>query len=369
MVPGGAPHLLAMAVLAAVAGGLAAVERKGALQLMLSRPIVLAPVMGWLLGDAEGGLLLGVPLELLFLGGVNLGGSLPDNESLLAAALTALVVPAGLAARTGVDPPLAALGLALVFPLALVGRRMERASELRNLQLLAVAQKRSEAGDIEAARVNLRGLLLPFGASAGISALAVLAPPVLSSAPATSRTATPAPFGGARHALWAGAAGGGGKGGRSRERGRGSACRPSRARWVRPSRRWAMDFSGWRSGPPLRWPPPPPRRTWGWPASRSFSRSTTRCTSRRGSGCSRWGIRGARAWWRRSGRRISPAGRRCSRRPARCWPARWRRGRCSRPDCRGGRFMRCWSLRPWWRRSRFCRGSAWRDRSISLYCS
>ena len=31
-------------------GGLAAVERKGALQLMLGRPIVLAPLLGWALG-------------------------------------------------------------------------------------------------------------------------------------------------------------------------------------------------------------------------------------------------------------------------------------------------------------------------------
>src|SRR5438105_7738379 len=161
MIPGGAPHLLALALLAALAGGLAAVERKGALQLMLSRPLVLAPVMGWMLGDAHGGLVLGVPLELLFLGGVNLGGNLPDNESLLAGALTALVVPAGLAARSGVDPPLAALGLALVFPLALFGRSLERASEVRNSQLLDEALARAAKGDPAAARVNLRGLLLP----------------------------------------------------------------------------------------------------------------------------------------------------------------------------------------------------------------
>src|SRR5438105_5226652 len=161
MIPGGAPHLLALALLAALAGGLAAVERKGALQLMLSRPLVLAPVMGWLLGDAEGGLMLGVPLELLYLGGVNLGGSLPDNESLLAGTVTSLVVPAGMAARTGVDPPLAALGLVLLFPLALFGRSLERASERRNGLLLEEALARAAKGDPSAARVNLRGLLLP----------------------------------------------------------------------------------------------------------------------------------------------------------------------------------------------------------------
>src|SRR5438270_6676448 len=177
--PGGVLHLLALAAMAAVLSGLAAIERKGAFQLMLSRPLVLAPVLGWAMGDARGGLILGVPLELLFLGGVNLGGNIPDNESLLAGALTAMVVPAGLAAGTGVDPPLAALGLALLFPLALFGRRMERAAEERNLQLLAEALRRAQNGDLQPARVNLRGLLLPFGASAGVCAACVLASPLL----------------------------------------------------------------------------------------------------------------------------------------------------------------------------------------------
>lgn len=177
--PGGAVQLFVLAGVAALIGGLSAVERKGAFQLMLSRPLVLAPVLGWALGDAHGGLVLGVPLELLFLGGVNLGGSLPENESLLAAGLTSLVVPAGVAAHAGVDAPLAALGLALVFPLAALGRRLERASERRNAVLMDEALARVQAGDSGAARVNLRGLLLPFGASAGICALGVLLSPLL----------------------------------------------------------------------------------------------------------------------------------------------------------------------------------------------
>src|SRR5438132_1483093 len=200
------PHLVVLAGVAALIGGLSAIERKGALQLMLSRPLVLAPVMGWALGDAQGGLLLGVPLELLFLGGVNLGGSLPDNESLLAAALTAMLVPAGMAARTGVDPPLAALGLALLFPLALFGRRLERAQELRNLKLLAEAEARAARGDPEPARANLRGLLLPFAASAGICALAVLVSPLFGRVRAGCGPAVLASLEGGWHAVWAVAA-------------------------------------------------------------------------------------------------------------------------------------------------------------------
>ena len=55
---GGAPHLFFLAAVAALIGGLSAIERKGAFQLMLSRPIVLAPILGWGMGDAQGGLLL-----------------------------------------------------------------------------------------------------------------------------------------------------------------------------------------------------------------------------------------------------------------------------------------------------------------------
>src|SRR4051812_2473903 len=130
--PGGAPHLFALAAIAALIGGLAAVERKGAFQFMLSRPIVLGPLLGWALGDARGGLLLGVPLELLFLGGVNLGGNLPDNESLLAGALTSMVVPAGMGGRARDPPPPAALGGAPRFPPAVLGRRLGRPPELRH---------------------------------------------------------------------------------------------------------------------------------------------------------------------------------------------------------------------------------------------
>jgi mannose/fructose/N-acetylgalactosamine-specific phosphotransferase system component IIC len=171
-------RLLPSAIVAVVAG-LAAVERKGAFQLMLSRPLVLSPVLGLLLGDGRAGLLLGVPLELLFLGGVNLGGNLPDNETLLAAALTAAVVPAGAALGSGVDPALAALGLILLFPLAFYGRKIERAAEQRNAVIAAEAIARVQAGDTSATWLNLQGIFLPFGSTFAICALALLFSPVL----------------------------------------------------------------------------------------------------------------------------------------------------------------------------------------------
>jgi hypothetical protein len=116
------------------------------------------------------------------------------------------VVPAGLAAGTGVDPALAAIALALLFPLALFGRRLERASELRNAQLLEEAVARVERGDATAARVNLRGLLLPFGAAAAICALGVLASPLLAYLRVRCGPVALYALEGAWHALWAVAA-------------------------------------------------------------------------------------------------------------------------------------------------------------------
>jgi PTS system mannose-specific IIC component len=196
-------ELFGTAAIAAVIGGLAAVERKGAFQLMLSRPIVLAPLLGWALGDPRGGLVLGVPLELIFLGGVNLGGSLPDNETLLAAALTSAVVPAGIAAGTGVDAPLAALGLALLYPLAVAGRRLDRQTERYNAHLSEVALARAASGDGRAARSNLRGLLLPFAVTASICFACAALSPFLGIARSACSPRLATGLTGAWHAVWA----------------------------------------------------------------------------------------------------------------------------------------------------------------------
>src|SRR5205807_886942 len=121
-------------------------------------------------------------------------------------ALTAMVVPAGLATRTGVDGPLAALGLALLLPLALFGRRLDRASEERNTQLMEEALSRAARGDPCAAQVNLRGLLLPFGAAAGICALGVLASPLVALARLKCGALALPALEGSWHVVWAVAA-------------------------------------------------------------------------------------------------------------------------------------------------------------------
>lgn len=154
-------------LLLGLVAGLAAVERKGFLQAMLSRPVALAPAVGLVLGDLRGGLLLGPPLELLWLGAVNLGAALPANEALGAAAVAGGAVLAGRALGTGVTPAVALLAVVACAPLALVGRRADALVERWNEWLAARAEVLLELGDARGAmRENLYGLLLPFAVAA-----------------------------------------------------------------------------------------------------------------------------------------------------------------------------------------------------------
>ncbi len=143
--------------------GFAAVERKGFLQAMLSRPIALAPLAGLALGDAAGGLAVAPPLELFWLGAVNLGAALPIHEALGTAAIAGGAVLAGRALGTGVTPAVAILAVLLCAPLAVLGRKTDRLVEVENERLAARAEHELACHHAHAAvRQNLYGLVLPF---------------------------------------------------------------------------------------------------------------------------------------------------------------------------------------------------------------
>ena len=50
--------------------------------LMLNRPLVLAPIVGLILGDLHQGILMGAAIELIFLGVVSIGGSTPSDANM-----------------------------------------------------------------------------------------------------------------------------------------------------------------------------------------------------------------------------------------------------------------------------------------------
>jgi len=161
-------------VAAAVVGGLVAVERKAFLQAQLSRPIVLGPLLGWILGDPVGGLVVGAPLELLWMGAANLGAALPQHETAAAAAIVSSAVAAG-SEGTGVTGTLACLAFAIFAPLAIAARRVERVGERLNERALCRAERWLDDGEPErAVREHLSNLWRPFVALGALVGAAVV---------------------------------------------------------------------------------------------------------------------------------------------------------------------------------------------------
>lgn len=107
-----------------LAGGLLSLDRTAALQTMVSRPIVAAPVIGYILGNLPAGLLVGALLELIFIGDVPVGRYIPVHEtdlSVTVAAMTITIIDAmGLNAGEGSGWLPAAGGAASALPLSLV---------------------------------------------------------------------------------------------------------------------------------------------------------------------------------------------------------------------------------------------------------
>jgi mannose/fructose/N-acetylgalactosamine-specific phosphotransferase system component IIC len=168
---------------------LAQAERKGVLQAMISRPLVLGGLLGWALGDVTSGLLLAVPLELLWLGGINVGANLPDHE----VAGTGAVVGGAILAAGGepMSYELATLALVVVAPLATVGRRLDGRIEKGNVALIGRTRARLDEGRASGS-LNLAGLLLPSLSAAGVAVagallLALVLPLAVGALPAPAR--------------------------------------------------------------------------------------------------------------------------------------------------------------------------------------
>ncbi len=86
--------ILLKAVLLSLVGGVLSLDRIAAFQTMVSRPIVAGPLIGYLLGNAGAGLMVGVTLELLLIGDLPVGTYVPVHETGLAVLVTAITVTA-----------------------------------------------------------------------------------------------------------------------------------------------------------------------------------------------------------------------------------------------------------------------------------
>ncbi len=86
--------MLTQIVILSLVGGLLCLDRIF-LQTMLSRPIVMAPVVGLLLGDSYTGLIIGAIFELFWIDRAPIGIYIPPNDSVASAFAAALAILAG----------------------------------------------------------------------------------------------------------------------------------------------------------------------------------------------------------------------------------------------------------------------------------
>jgi PTS system mannose-specific IIC component len=137
---------------------LVGLDRVAVLQCMISRPLVAAPLTGWLLGIPQAGFEAGILLELLWLGRLPVGAVVPPDDTQVAIGATALALTMEqLLGLHGL--PAVILCVLVAIPLGKVGQYADtRARQANNrlAQMAAVAAAAGDARRIE--RLHLSGL-------------------------------------------------------------------------------------------------------------------------------------------------------------------------------------------------------------------
>lgn len=134
-------------VAALLVGAAVNVERKAFGPFMISRPLVVGPLMGAVAGNVTAGLLVAVPLELYFLSSASYGAAPPPHETIAALFASAFVV------STPGEPGPAVLACAVfaALPLSVAGRALEARLERHNVVLVERAEAALARGEVSRA--------------------------------------------------------------------------------------------------------------------------------------------------------------------------------------------------------------------------
>ena len=167
-------NMLAHSMIVSVTGGALLLDRTAAFQTMVSRPLVAAPLIGWVLGNPLMGLAIGVVLEIIFIGDPPVGSHIPVNETALAVVITSVTATAldaggspglhevryfGITGALLLLPPL----LLVVVPLNMIYQRADALTRRLNAGFFYAAARSLEEGvPVSLMKENLKGLLLFF---------------------------------------------------------------------------------------------------------------------------------------------------------------------------------------------------------------
>ena len=110
-------------VLVSLCGSLFCLDRVF-IQLMISRPVVIAPLVGFLLHNPYAGLIIGALIELIWLDRLPIGTYIPPNDSIAAVTATAIAAIAG-PQLGGVSPEIIALSVLIGIPCGLIAKQVD----------------------------------------------------------------------------------------------------------------------------------------------------------------------------------------------------------------------------------------------------
>ncbi|HPL97934.1 MAG TPA: PTS sugar transporter subunit IIC [Smithellaceae bacterium] len=142
--------MLAKIIIISFAGSLMCLDRIF-IQTMISRPIVIAPVTGLILGDPYTGLMIGAILELFWMDRVPIGIYIPPNDSIAAAFASSLAILAGGGASGSADRPMIALAVLIAIPFGIAVKQID-------VKIMQANNRLSDAAIQEAKELNIHGI-------------------------------------------------------------------------------------------------------------------------------------------------------------------------------------------------------------------
>lgn len=148
-------------ILLSFCGGLFCLDRIF-IQAMVSRPIVVAPVMGMILNDPYSGLIIGAMLELFWIDRLPVGTYIPPHDSIAAVLATSIAVFLG-QNQGGTSPEMIALAILMALPFGVIAKRIDILIIESNDVISEEALKNAEEANIKAIeRKNYWGLVKYF---------------------------------------------------------------------------------------------------------------------------------------------------------------------------------------------------------------
>ena len=149
-------------ILVSFCGGLLCLDRVF-VQAMISRPVIIAPIIGLLLHNPYAGLVIGAFIELIWIDRIPIGTYIPPNDSITAVVATSTSIIAGQKLGGIPTPELIAFSILIAIPCGILAKQMDiliiKSNDTLSDRALADAKKNNIRG-IE--QKNYLGLIKVF---------------------------------------------------------------------------------------------------------------------------------------------------------------------------------------------------------------